>query len=369
MESVSGRLTDFSRNDGANGKTERADLAFTVQNPDLIAPLPGSGDDAQQARKAAQSTDPLSGLLARADAGWGAAFVALLVAAGLGALHGLAPGHGKTVIAAYLVGTKGSRRQAAGLALAVALSHTVGVFALGLVTLAASATLPLERLYTGLRIISAALIIGLGIWLAGRAWFEWRSGKSQRPRLSVGAAVAENRSHDHPHHDDTHHDHAHHDHPHHDDTHHDHAHHDDTHHDQAHHDAGRLHRHGLLPHRHRVAWDNVDLGGAPLSWRALIALGLSGGIVPSASAVIVLLGAVQIGRIPFGAALILAFGVGLSAALVGVGLGVLAISRRTGHLLDATRVGRVIERYTAPLAAAALLSVGVFLLLRALSVF
>lgn len=123
----------------------------------------------------------------------------------------------------------------------------------------------------------------------------------------------------------------------------------------------------MFPHRHRVAWDRLDLT-QPLQWRALLALGLAGGLLPSASAVIVLLGAVQLGRVAFGAALILAFGVGLATALVGVGLGVVALSRRGGHRFAHRAWGARLQRWSAPLAAGALLLVGAWLTTRALLV-
>jgi ABC-type nickel/cobalt efflux system permease component RcnA len=89
-------------------------------------------------------------------------------------------------------------------------------------------------------------------------------------------------------------------------------------------------------------------------------------MVPSASAVIVLLGAVQLGRVPFGAGLILAFGFGLAAALVGVGLGALVLSRRAQRLLDARQLGERVSNALAPAATVALLVVGAWLTWRAI---
>jgi ABC-type nickel/cobalt efflux system permease component RcnA len=146
---------------------------------------------------------------------------------------------------------------------------------------------------------------------------------------------------------------------------HDHAHGGGHDHDDHDHRGGGGHRHGLFGHRHRVDWERVDLAG-PLGWRALATLGLSGGMVPSASAVIVLLGAVQVGRLPFGAALIIAFGLGLSTALVGVGLGVVAVTRHTRRYLDTHALAERFSRLITPLAAVALLAVGAWLAYRAL---
>ena len=171
---------------------------------------------------------------------------ALLLAIGLGAFHALTPGHGKTVMAAYLVGTRGTRGQAILLALVVALSHTAGVIALAVITLAGSALLAPERLYPYLTALSGALVLALGAWMVA---------------------------------------------------------------DRARHT--RAHRHGHL-HAH------VD-ASTSLGWRSLAALGLAGGVVPSASALVLLLGAISLHRVELGLVLVLAFGVGMAVVLVGVG--------------------------------------------------
>ncbi len=341
--SPSKRLTDYGRS-LANPPDQRT-LSVTVTVP---ATADGSGDTAaaafaaDEARPAGAATtsvrrqggDPFTDLVARADDGLVAATLALGVAALLGAMHGLAPGHGKTVVAAYLVGTRGNRRQAVGLAAAVALSHTLGVFALGGLTLVASATFPLERIFGWLRLTSAVVILTIGLV------FAWRLVSARRAAASL-------RHHHHHGHD--HHGHEHHDH---------HGHHE-------HHHHGHDEHHGFGGHRHAVAWDDVDTS-RPLGWRALVALGLSGGMVPSASAILVLLGAVQLGRVAFGAGLILAFGVGLSSALVGVGLGVVAVARRTSGRLDTNAVAARLNRLFAPGAATGLVLAGCYLSVRAI---
>jgi ABC-type nickel/cobalt efflux system permease component RcnA len=171
---------------------------------------------------------------------------ALLLAIGLGAFHALTPGHGKTVMAAYLVGTRGTRGQAIWLALAVAVSHTAGVIALALVTLAGSVLLAPERVYPYLSALSGALVLALGAWM-----------------------VADRVRH------------------------------------------ARAHRHGHV-HSHADA-------ATSLGWRSLAALGLAGGVVPSASALVLLLGAIALHRVELGLVLVLAFGIGMAVVLVGVG--------------------------------------------------
>ena len=172
----------------------------------------------------------------------GFALVALLLAVGLGAAHALAPGHGKTVMAAYLVGLRGTLRQAATIGATVTLTHTAGVLLLGLV-LTTSGAVASERVYPWLGLGSGLLLAGVGIGLLVRA----------RPGHGHG--------HPHPHeHPDP-------DHPH--------------------------------PHDHDHT-GAVPGAGRPLGWRGLVALGLAGGLVPSPSAVVVLLGGIALGQAWFG---------------------------------------------------------------------
>jgi nickel/cobalt transporter (NicO) family protein len=184
----------------------------------------------------------------------GFAVVALLLAVGLGAAHALAPGHGKTVMAAYLVGLRGTLRQAAVIGATVTITHTAGVLLLGVV-LTTFRAVASERLYPWLGLASGLLLAGVGIGLLVRA----------RPR-----------HHPHPHD---------HDHP---------------------HPHAQDHDHGPA--------------GRPLGRRGLVALGLAGGLVPSPSAVVVLLGGIALGQAWFGVALVVAYGLGMAATLTGVGL-------------------------------------------------
>src|SRR5881396_2892838 len=97
-----------------------------------------------------------------AAAGRGVLVLLLFAAFGWGALHALSPGHGKAMVAAYLVGTRGSTRDALALGATVTLTHTIGVFALGFVTLALSAYILPEQLYPWLNLVSALLVLGVG---------------------------------------------------------------------------------------------------------------------------------------------------------------------------------------------------------------
>ena len=109
-----------------------------------------------------------------------AAFIAL----GLGALHALEPGHGKTIVAAYLVGSRGTAWHAVLLGLIVTASHTVGVFALGAITLYASRYIVPEQLYPWLGVFSGLTIAGLGGYMFLRRWngHDLDHSHSQLPR-------------------------------------------------------------------------------------------------------------------------------------------------------------------------------------------
>ena len=197
--------------------------------------------------------------------GMGIALLALVVAAGLGAVHALEPGHGKTVVAAYLVGSRGTAWHALVLGLVVTASHTAGVYLLGAVTLYASRYIVPERLYPWLGVASGLTVAGLGVVL-----FLRRYGSASR-------------SHGHDHAHDDHHHHAH----------------------------GHQHHHP----------------GADVSLKELVALGVTGGIVPCPAALVVLLSALALGRLGFGLVLIVAFSVGLAAVLIAIGLLVLHARR------------------------------------------
>ena len=216
-----------------------------------------------------------------------AILASLAVAFGLGIVHALSPGHGKTIMAAYLVGGRGSSRQAVGLGLAVAVSHTLGVLGLAGIILTASSLLPPERLYPVLGVVSGGLVIGIG---ASLLWTRLRAFGSARARGGDVHGHALGGGHDHPH-------------PH---------RHDHPHPAVDKEDEGRGD-----PHDHGHAHSPTD---ASISWRGLIALGLSGGLVPSASALILLLGSIAAGRVGYGLVLVLGFGLGMAVVLAGIGL-------------------------------------------------
>ena len=247
--------------------------------------------------------------------------LALLAAMGLGMLHALTPGHGKSIVAAYLVGTRGRARHALYLGATVTVSHTFGVFALGIVTLSLSAFILPEELYPWLTLASGLLVVGIGL-----AAFRVRLLKALRLRREAAVSAAPKvyrlRLDDHAH------DHSH-----------DHDHH--------HHDGPGGHSHAPQ--------------GEP-SLRQLIGVGISGGILPCPSALVVLLSAIVLHRVAFGLALITAFSLGLASVVSGIGLIVLYAR---GIAVGIPRSGSVIN--VLPAVSSAVITVaGLVIVLRAL---
>jgi nickel/cobalt transporter (NicO) family protein len=203
---------------------------------------------------------------------------AIGVAFALGAAHALTPGHGKTIVAAYLVGSRGTLKHAAFLGAMVTFTHTVSVFLLGMATLVLFQYVVPENVTRVLGAISGLSIAVIGAWTLYN-------------RLRA-PSHAHTHSHDHTHQD---HDHHHADHPHHHDHHHDHS-----------HDHEHSHGHTHMP-------DQV-------SWSSLVALGASGGLVPCESALVLLLTAIALRRVGFGLLLLVAFSLGLAIVLMGIGV-------------------------------------------------
>jgi nickel/cobalt transporter (NicO) family protein len=265
-------------------------------------PAPVPTEETPRSSTAPVQRDFLSSLLARRDLGWGLMLIGLAVAFGLGAIHAMSPGHGKTIVAAYLVGSRGAMRHAAFLGAMVTFTHTASVFALGLATLFLSKFFVPERMAKGLEAISGLSIVAIGAWLFYK---RLQALRVDHPSPHV------HHDHDHPHHDHDHHHDHHHDHDHHHHHHHDHDHPHDHHHDHDHpHDHDHDHAHSHLPQ------GDVTLG-------SLIALGASGGLVPCPSAMVLLLFAISVGRVGLGLLLLVAFSIGLASVLMAIGMLVL----------------------------------------------
>jgi len=276
--------------------------------------------------------DAFADLIATPEMNTGILLFAALVAVMLGALHALEPGHGKTVVAAYLVGSRGTATHALLLGLIVTASHTVGVYLLGAVTLYASRYVMPEQLYPWLGAGSGLIIAGLGVVLFLKRY----AGRGDHHHGHAHAHGGQHvHGHSHAHDDAIDHSHSH---------------------DHQHtHDAATGHEH---PHTHHGHPDDTAHGHAhvpagPVSLRALCALGISGGIVPCPAALVVLLSAVALRRIGFGLFLIVAFSVGLAAVLIAIGLLMVyagrVMARFHGH-------GRLVTRWL-PLTSSAVITV------------
>ena len=263
----------------------------------------------QRAAVRAVSDGGFAALIAKDRLSAGFIVLSLFVAFFWGAAHALSPGHGKSIVAAYLVGSRGTPRHAVLLGLTVTITHTIGVFALGLVTLSLSAFIVPDDLYPWLNLVSALLIVGVGLSVLRWRVREWR-GRST----------------------------------------HDHAHHHHGAHDHDHHDHG--HGHGHHHHSHDPA----------LGLRRLLGVGISGGLIPCPTALVVLLAAISLHRVGYGLVLILAFSLGLAAAMTGVGL--LAVSaKRVFRRVDFDR-GAI--RLLPAISALVVLGLGLAMTLRAL---
>ncbi|RZU28547.1 ABC-type nickel/cobalt efflux system permease component RcnA [Streptomyces sp. BK022] len=318
-------------------------------------------------RGADRWTQALGDLVARRDLTLGFATLALLVAVGLGAAHALAPGHGKTLMAAAAAarGGRARLRDVLPLAASVTVTHTLGVVALGLLVTAGSAATPSVVAWLG--VASGALVLGAGVNLVRRAWrgrvaqaehtheHVPAAGVAARAPAVVGGgdggeahvgtdhgAGAHTPTHGGEGHVATHHGVEAHTHAH------------------AHAHGGHTHTHGGHTHSHPTA---PTLKGTLL-------LGFAGGLVPSPSAVVVLVGAAALGQAWFGLLLVVAYGVGLALTLTAAGFAVVRLGAVAGRLLERNSARRahplaVLLRRTIPLASAlAVLVLGASLMLK-----
>ncbi len=236
---------------------------------------------------------------------------AALIAMSLGALHALEPGHGKTLVAAYLVGSRGTARHAIVLGSIVTLAHTAGVYALGAITLYASRYILPEKIYPWLGVASGLIIAGLGLLLFMRRWvgedpslredhshwYDVFSSPSSPTLVDASSAAA------------------------------------------------------AVPARQAI------------SFKQLLILGITGGILPCPAALVVLLSAIALHRIAFGFFLIVTFSIGLAAVLIGIGL-MFVHAGRWLHRLNPQSA--LVRRHLPLLSAAFITAIGVALTLQAI---
>lgn len=245
----------------------------------VLAVSRGSSGNNWIAKQTRRLVDSISGpVVAPHLAAW-ALFGALL----LGAVHAFSPGHGKTVVGAYLIGSRGTPRHAAFLGLTVTITHTVGVFVMGFATLYASRFIVPERLFPMLSVISALMVLAMGIvMLVQRAGSARLTFQPVMPGAPVRGLVF-------------------------------------AHQPGAFAGAGdgMLHSHGGgALHSHAPPGS----AGEKITWRGLLTLGISGGLVPCPSAMVLLLAAVALNKTALGLLLVVAFSIGLAITLTAVGM-------------------------------------------------
>ena len=255
-------------------------LVFALTAP-LLAWQQGSGgegDMGEQLKSLLRVTDPSTGFI----------LVALGVSFFAGAAHALTPGHGKALVAAYLVGSGGTVRDAVFLGSVVTITHTAAVFVLGVVTLYATQHFLMETIYAWLSVVSGLLIVGIGAWLLNSRWRAFRNPDAAHDHGHSHGPFG-GHTHGHSHSEDHHpadgHEHQH----------------------SHEHDHGHTHSHGHSP--------PSDTGR-----KSLLSLGISGGLIPCPEALAVLLISFTLNRLLFGLIILLAFSLGLAAILIAIGV-------------------------------------------------
>ena len=232
---------------------------------------------AGQAREHANEGAALKKVLMDERLGLGGLLAALGLAFLLGAAHALSPGHGKTLVAAYLVGSHGTVRHALLLGAIVTFTHVFSVVLLGLVALWASDSVVPERLTPWIALAAGLLVVGMGGWMLLR-------------RLK-GHGHSHGHSHDHS-------------------------------------------------HNHE---DGHDRGQQGVRFGELLALGITGGMIPCPSATVVLLLAIYLGRTALGLALIGAFSLGLATSLVAIGIVVVRGRKLLARFSEGPRATKIIK--------------------------
>ncbi len=282
-----------------------ASFAVKPGNGTLDAPRSEGG---QTATTRTAGSDGFAGVFENASTGEGGLLFLLAAAFAWGAFHALSPGHGKAMVAAYLVGTRGTARHAVALGATVTVTHTIGVFALGVITLALSQYVLPEDLYPWLNLASGLLVVAIGAGVL-RSRVRWARARRAEGRAAAAdaeepghwIAAAGGHGHDHSHgggHS------------------HDHDHSNGGHHSHDHSHGGHHHHH--MPDR--------------ITWKGLIAMGASAGLIPCPSALVVLLAAISQHEVTLGLVLIVAFSVGLAGTLTALGLAVVFGGRATSRL-------------------------------------
>ncbi|MER6952401.1 MULTISPECIES: sulfite exporter TauE/SafE family protein [unclassified Streptomyces] len=250
---------------GDGGRTITMTLAGLAGSPSPGSPGKASVQTAADSGGGAM----LSALRSPQSSPW--TLLALLgTCALLGAFHALTPGHGKTLLASYLVGAHSTPKQAVILGAVITFTHTASVIALGTAVLLAGHFVVPEVLVPVLEVVSGTVVLILGARLLRRRW-----------RQHTDQQHADGHSHDHSH-------------------------------SQGHADEHASHHHAPT---------------LPTTFRSIATMGVSGGIIPCPEALSVLLLAIGLGRTALGLTMIVSFSAGLAGVLVGLGL--VLVSART----------------------------------------
>ena len=354
--SMTSRLSQRLKMPSTSPRGTRIEMAPTAKH----SPVPTATSPAVEARARTfterQSAGPgsvvrgdfLSVMLRDKKFGWGSILLGLLVAFGLGAMHALSPGHGKTIVAAYLVGSRGTLKHALFLGSMVTFTHTISVFLLGLGVLFFQKYVVPDQIIPVLGAVSGLSIVSIGSWLLyqrAKALMGTLEPAHTHHHHHAGGDHHNGHRHSHDHHHDpdlahvhsSHHIYHHalagvetpasvmvaeqlvpHGHVHeHDGLEHHHHGEDSTHrhvhpHHEHNHPIVHTHTHDGNTHTHAMPESRLSLGG-------LIALGASGGLVPCPSALILLLSAIALGQTALGLGLLAAFSAGLAVVLMGIG--------------------------------------------------
>ena len=250
-------------------------VAGVSLQPGAAGAAPAPGEGAEETASMPELLGSEFASLVERDLSPLSVIVALILALGFGAIHALGPGHGKTVMAAYLLGAGGRARHALVIGVAVSLMYTASVIALGLMTLWLAHLFSPEAVLPWLALISGGVVVVVGGWLLRTRLTARRNarGSDLGPRDQLTDA-------DH----------------------------------RAAHATGREHHHHVPEE-------------SPFSRKGLVAIAVSGGLLPSPTALVVLLGAIALHRVAFGVALVGAFSIGLAGALAV--LGVLVLKARS----------------------------------------
>jgi len=318
--SLSKRLTNYPQ-DLLSSPLDQRQVEFEIAPVSPSAPNETSTPSAANNSSLLDRNDAFTRLILMDEL----TFPTLLLALGIsfiwGAMHALTPGHGKTIVGAYLVGSRGTAKHALYLGLTTTITHTLGVFALGLITLLAAQYIVPEKLFPWMTLLSGLFVVAIGFNLfiqrfqssGPESWMDklkvYRTSSDQIYGPVLQPAQGADAHHPHKYALTKHH----------------HSHYFDGHpHSQGVHShktgqPSHHHDHGIESHDHEHA-DHSHMPPESITWRSLLALGISGGLLPCPSALVVLLGAIALNRIGLGLVLVLAFSLGLAGTLTAIGM-------------------------------------------------